>query len=337
MKLRYYVIRRLLLMIPTLFGLSVLTFTISHVVPGDPARLAAGPRATEEMVQVIVEEYGLNKPLHIQYLNYVGDVLQGNWGMSMVRQRPVATDLRKFFPATLELVIAAMGVAFVIGVPLGVISAVHRDRWQDRSSRIISLSGVSLPVFWLALVLQLVLARSLGLLPINGRFDVDILPPGRITGMYLIDSLLQADFQAFLISLRHIILPALCLSLGAMAGIARMVRSDVIEVLSSDFVTMERSLGLPERLVLAKYVMKNASIATLTMIGLYFGWSLGGSVLIEAVFDWPGIGSYAVQAAMATDFQPLMGVTLLTGFSFIFINLVTDVMYGFLDPRIRYG
>jgi len=255
----------------------------------------------------------------------------------MVRQRLVATELGKFFPATLELVIASMVLAFIIGVPLGIISAVYRDGWPDQFSRIFALSGVSLPRFWLALVLQLALARSLGLLPINGRFDVQVLPPDRITGLYLIDSLLQADFQAFVISLRHIILPAFCQSLGAMATIARMVRSDVLEVLSSDFVTMERSLGLPERLVLAKYVMKNAFIATLTMIGLFFGWSLGGSVLIEAVFDWPGVGFYAVQAAMATDFQPLMGVTLLTGFAFILINLVTDLMYGVLDPRIRYG
>lgn len=337
MKLRYYVIRRLLLMIPVLFGLSVLTFTISHVLPGEPARLAAGPRATDEMVQVIVEEYGLDKPLYIQYIAYVKDILRGKWGKSMVRQRLVATELGKFFPATLELVIASMVLAFIIGVPLGIISAVYRDGWPDQFSRIFALSGVSLPRFWLALVLQLALARSLGLLPINGRFDVQVLPPDRITGLYLIDSLLQADFQAFVISLRHIILPAFCQSLGAMATIARMVRSDVLEVLSSDFVTMERSLGLPERLVLAKYVMKNAFIATLTMIGLFFGWSLGGSVLIEAVFDWPGVGFYAVQAAMATDFQPLMGVTLLTGFAFILINLGTDLMYGVLDPRIRYG
>jgi peptide/nickel transport system permease protein len=337
MKLRYYILRRLLLMIPVLFGLSVLTFTMSHLLPGDPARLAAGPRATEEMVQVIVKEYGLDQPLHIQYITYVRNLIQGNWGKSMDSQRPVLDEIRRFFPATLELVFASMFMAFALGMPLGVIAARFKNRWPDQLASVFALSSVSFPRFWLALMLQLLLASSLSLLPVNGRYPTGLTPPAGLTGLYLVDSLLQGDFAAFGISLKHILMPAFVQSIGAMASITRMIRSDVLEVMSRDFVTMERSVGIPERIILGKYVLKNSFISTLTTIGLFFGFSLGGSVLVETVFDWPGIGLYAVKAAFYTDFQPIMGVTLVIGFSFMVVNLIVDLLYGVLDPRIRYG
>jgi peptide/nickel transport system permease protein len=337
MKLRYYIMRRLLLMVPVLLGLSVLTFAMSHLLPGDPARLAAGPRATDEMVKVIAHEYGLDQPLPVQYVIYVTNLLQGNWGKSMDSERPVLDEIRRFFPATLELVLVSMLMAFALGVPLGVVAARFRNRWPDQFASIVALSSVSFPRFWLALMLQLLVASLLNLLPINGRYDSAATPPATITGLFLVDSVLQGNGTAFVVSLKHIFLPAIVQSVGAMASITRMVRSDVLEVMTRDFVTMERSAGIPERIILGKYVLKNSFISTLTTVGLFFGFSLGGSVLVETVFDWPGIGLYAVKSAFITDFQPIMGVTLVIGFSFMFVNLLVDVLYSVLDPRIRYG
>ncbi len=324
-------------MVPVLIGLSVLTFAMSHLLPGDPARLAAGPRATDEMVRVIAHEYGLDQPLHIQYVTYLMNLIQGNWGKSMDSQRPVLGEIQRFFPATLELVLVSMLMAFVLGVPLGVVAARFKNRWPDQLASVFALSSVSFPRFWLALMLQLLLANLLNLLPVNGRYDTNVPPPATITGFYLLDSLLQGNLIAFGISLKHIFLPALVQSVGAMASITRMVRSDVLEVMSRDFVTMERSAGIPERIILGKYVLKNSFISTLTTVGLFFGFSLGGSVLVETVFDWPGIGLYAVKSAFYTDFQPIMGVTLVIGFAFMLVNLLVDLLYGVLDPRIRYG
>lgn len=329
--------RRLILIIPTLIGLSILTFILARVVPGDPASLAAGPRADAEMVQVIVEEFGLDRSLPVQYINYMGDMLTGDWGRSMVTNRHVLPDLLHFFPATVELVLFSMVLAFVVGIPLGISSAVYQNRWLDHASRMFALSSVSFPIFWLALMLQLLLGGTLGLLPITGRFEITATPPESITGLYLVDSLLHGDLGDFGISLKHIILPGFVQSIGAMATITRILRSDVIEVMQSDYVTMERANAIPEKVILGKYVLKNAFISTLTMTGLFMGFAIGGSVLVEAVFSWPGVGLYAVNSLLTSDFQPIMGFTILTGAAFILINLIVDVLYGFFDPRIRYS
>jgi peptide/nickel transport system permease protein len=329
--------RRLLLIVPTLVGLSILTFTISHIVPADPARLAAGPRATPDMIATIRHEYGLDRPVYAQYLTYVRNVLRGNWGRSIVSQHSVVADLRQYFPATLELVLASMTLAIGLGVPLGVMAAVYQNRLPDQVSRIVAISFVSMPRFWFAIILQLTLGLALGLVPISGRLPPLTPPPPRVTGMYTVDSLLAGDVHLFALSLRHLILPAFVQAVGAMAIIMRTVRGDMLEALGQDFVRTARAKGLNERRVLFGHVLRNAFIPTLTMIGLSFGFSLGGSVLVETVFDWPGIGLYAVNAAITFDFEPIMGVTLLIGFIFILLNLAVDLFYGVLDPRIRYG
>jgi peptide/nickel transport system permease protein len=332
-----YILRRLILIVVVMVGLSVLTFTIARVIPADPVMLAAGPRATDAQIQALREQYGYDKPLVEQYLNYIRDLSRGDLGRSVVLKREVGPDLARFFPATLELVLAAMLVAVVLGIPLGLISAVYQDRWPDQVSRFLSLGGVSLPNFWLAIVLQLTVAFSVSWLPISGRFDRIAIPPQTLTGMYTVDSLLTLNFKALGTALQYLILPAFCLSLGALATLARTVRADTLEVLSSDYIRTARAIGIPENAVILKYALKNASLNTLTQTALFFGYTLTGSVLVENIFSWPGIGNYAVSAALTKDFVPLMGVTLMTGFVIVVLNLITDLVYAMLDPRIRYA
>lgn len=331
-----YLARRLILIIPTVIGLSILTFVISHLMPADPAKLAAGPRATPSMVQTIRHEYGLDKPLYVQYVHYVEGLAQGNWGSSILTQRPVLSDLGTYFPNTVELVLASMIIAIGLGVPLGVIAAIHQNKWPDHVSRVFTISFVSLPSFWFAIILQLTVAFALGLLPVSGQLPALQLPPPRVTGMVVIDSLIAGNLHLFWIAFKHLILPAFVQSIGALAIITRMVRSDMLSVLSQDFVRTARAKGISERSVLVHHALRNAFIPTLTLIGLSFGFSLGGSVLVETVFNWPGIGLYAVNAATQADFEPIMGVTLMVGCAFILVNLIVDLCYGVLDPTIRY-
>jgi peptide/nickel transport system permease protein len=335
--LRYYLIRRLLLIIPVFIGLSLVTFAISHLVPGDPVRLAAGPQATAEQIQKLQEEFGLDKPLYVQYLQYMRELLRGDLGTSMMNRHPVVMDLRRYFPATFELVLTSTIFAVIVGVPMAMAAAVFRDRWPDQFSRVVALSSISMPVFWLGMILQLILTMKLHLLPISGRFDPRMPFPTHVTGMLLLDSLLARDPTAFGTALKYIALPAFCQALIGIALITRLLRADILEVMQKDFVIMARASGLPERVILFKYVLKNALIATVAMLGFLVGWELSGSVMIETVFDWPGIGLYAVKSAMTLDFQPIMGITLFVGLLFTFINLLVDMSYGVIDPRIRYG
>jgi peptide/nickel transport system permease protein len=317
--------------------LSILTFAITRLVPADPVRLAAGPRASEAQVQALREKYGYDKSLTEQYLSYIGGILQGDLGDSVLRRRPVGPDLAVFFPATLELVLASLLIAVVVGVPLGLISAVFRDRWPDQIARLISLGGVSLPTFWLAIILQLTVAFAVEWIPISGRYNRIGTPPTVITGLYVVDSLLTLNFDALSMALNYLMLPALCLSFGALATVARTVRADTLEVLATDHIRTARAIGVPELAIVLKYALKNSSLNTLTQVGLFFGYTLTGSVLVESIFSWPGIGGYAVDAALSKDFVPLMGVTLLTGLVIVIVNLLTDLLYGVLDPRIRYA
>ena len=330
-----YLIRRLILIIPTLIGLSILTFSISHLVPADPAKLAAGPRATPDMVQTIRHEYGLDQPVYVQYFHYVGNLLKGDWGNSIVTQHSVATELRRYFPATMELVLASMLLAIGLGIPLGVLAAIYQNRWPDHISRIFTISFVSMPRFWFAIILQLTVAFSLGWLPISGRLPTLTSPPKTITGMFTVDSLLTGNFHLFGIAVQHLIMPAFVQGIGALAVVMRMVRGDMLEILGQDFVRTARAKGLSEPRVVIGHALRNAFIPTLTMIGLSFGFALGGSVLVETIFDWPGVGLYAVNSATTFDFEPIMGVTLLIGSVFILLNLAVDILYGVLDPRIR--
>ena len=331
-----YLIRRLVLLIPTLFGLSLLTFVISHVVPADPAKLAAGPRATNEMVETIRRQFGLDRPLPEQYVTYLGGLLRGDFGDSILTRRSVGDDLKERFPATFELVLYAMILAVAAGIPLGIVAAVNQNRWPDQLSRLFAIGSVSIPQFWFGLILQLFLASRLGWLPLSRRLPTLVQPPERITGLLTIDSLLAGQGDTFWLALKHLALPVFVLSLGSMAIITRTLRGSLLEVFDQDFVRTARAKGLAERGVLLRHTLRNAFIPSLTMIGLSFGWNLGGTVLVEAVFDWPGIGNYAVQAAGHLDFNPIMGVTLLVGVVFILINLAVDLLYGAIDPRITY-
>ena len=337
MGLIHYTARRLLLVIPLLLGLSLLTFTVSRVLPGDPVGLAAGPQATEEIREQIRQDFGLDKPLPVQYVNYMAGALRGDLGESLYTRHRVADDLATFFPATLELTLAAILFATILGVPAGIISAMHRDRLPDHVSRAISLFFVSFPSFWLAMIFQLVFGRLLGWFPIGRRFPVVMPPPPTVTGLYLIDSLVAGDLTAFSTALSHILIPALVLSFSALASITRITRASMLEVLDKDFVRQERAIGIPHRIIITKYVLRNAFIATLTVISLNFGWLMAGAVLIETIFDWPGLGLYAVESSLRLDFQPIMGITLIYGIVFSLINILTDIVYGILDPRIRYG
>ena len=331
-----YLIRRLLLIVPTLFGLSLLTFTVSHIVPADPAALAAGPRASKATVAEYRQEFGLDKPIYEQYWRYLKGLAHGDLGTSIISKHPVTDDLRDRFPATLELALTAMFIAIILGVPLGILAAIRQNGLLDQIARIFAISSVSIPEFWFALILQLTFASSLHWLPLNKQYPTLSKPPDDVTGLLTIDALLAGDFGAFWVAIKHLLLPAIVLSIGSMAIIMRTLRGDMLDVLGQDFIRTARAKGLGERRVIMLHAARNAFIPSLTMIGLSFGWALGGTVLVETVFDWPGIGSYAVQAATNLDFEPIMGVTILVGVIFIALNLIVDLLYGFLDPRIRY-
>jgi peptide/nickel transport system permease protein len=332
-----FMVRRMILIVVVLVGLSILTFTITRIIPADPVRLAAGPRASKAQIEALSKQYGYDQPPVQQYLNYVSSLLHGDLGRSVNLRREVGPDLRRYFPATLELVLASLLVAVVLGVPLGLISAVYRDRWPDQIARVTSLAGVSLPGFWIAIILQIKIAFELGWLPISGRYDRLAVPPHSITGFYVLDSLLTLNPDALQISLKYLALPALCLSFGALATVARTVRADALEVLGTDYIRTARATGIPENALILKYTLKNASLNTLTQVGLFFGYTLTGSVLVENIFSWPGVGHYAVSAALTKDYVPLMGVTLLMGLAIVLVNLITDLLYALFDPRIRYA
>ncbi|MDQ7844669.1 MAG: ABC transporter permease [Armatimonadota bacterium] len=328
-----YLLRRLLHIVPALVGLSILIFVLSRVIPGDPARLALGPDATEEQVRQLREEMGLDQPLLTQYVRYVAGLFRGDFGFSLRTRRNVAQDIREFLPATVELTTVAMLFAVAVGLPLGVLAAVHKDRPADHISRLLALAGVALPRFWLAILLQLLFAYYLGILPTIGRGPV---PPVRITGLFLLDSLLTLNIPAFLVALKHIALPAVALSLGSLAQITRLVRANMIEEMRRDYALAARSYGLPERVIIFKYVLKNAFSSALTVIGLSYGFLLGNAFLVETVFAWPGLAFYGVDSLLFKDLNAVVGVTIVIGVAFAVVNLLVDIAYGYLDPRIRY-
>jgi len=334
--MKRFIVKRLFSIAITLVGLSVIVFAVSRVAPGDPAKLAAGPDATEEMVQVIRQEFQLDKPLVLQYVHYMKGLIRGDFGRSIRTRHLVWEDIKLFLPATFELVFVSISFSILFGVLFGVLSAVYRDKWVDHSARFFSVTGVAIPMFWMGIMLQLLLAAKLHLLPIGGRLDTMVSPPTAITRFFLIDSLITGNFTVFKNALLHILLPAFVLSFPALASITRINRAEMLEVLHKDFVLNEKAQGISERLIIAKYALKSALIPTLTMIGLRYGWMLGGTILVETVFDWPGIGNYAVGAAVYSDFQPVMAVTIVLGLNFMVANLLVDLGYGFLDPRVRY-
>jgi peptide/nickel transport system permease protein len=319
-----------------LVGLLAITFVISHIAPGDPAALAAGPDATLEMIEQIRREHGLDKPIPMQFLIYLGNILSGDWGTSINTTHAVWDDLALFFPATFELVVFSILFAVVLGVPLGVVAAVNQNNMLDHAIRTMTVGGVAIPMFWLGLMAQLGLALHLGWFPLGGRLDMMTDPIEPITHLLLVDSVLRGEFAVFAEGLHHMILPAIALSVPALASIIRVNRAEMLETLNQDYVVNARAQGLSTFRVVAVYALRNAMLPTMAMVGLRFGWMLGGTVLVETVFDWPGIGLYAVESAINSDFEPIMGATIVLGFLFMVTNFVIDLVYGALDPRVRY-
>ncbi|MGE0279932.1 MAG: ABC transporter permease [Rhizobiaceae bacterium] len=332
-----FILWRLLLLIPVIVGLTIIMFAIARILPGDPVSLAAGPNATKAEVAALATEYGLDKPIWEQYAIYVSGLVHGNLGTSLLTRRPVAADIAAYLPATLELVFAAMFIAVAVGIPLGLVTAVWRNRWPDYLAQVGAIGAISMPRFFLGLLLQLCFAMWLMWLPLGGRLPIVVIPPPKITGFLTIDSLVAGNWTAFIMALRHLTLPAIAMSLSPLATIMRMMRSSTIEVMQQDYVMTARALGLPSTKIITKYVARNAVSATLTVIGLYFGWLLGGTVLVETVFDWPGLGLYATKAIVSQDMMPVIGVALVIGLLFVIANLVIDVLYGVINPKVRYS
>ena len=328
------IIRRLLFLVLVLFGLSVITFTLSHLVPADPARMIAGPRAGKSAVEKIRKQYGLDDPLVVQYVDYVKGVVKLDFGTSFSSRRPVREDLGRYLPATIELGLYAFLISVIVGVPLGVASAVKRDSWIDHISRFVSISGLALPVFWLALMAQFFFFGKLGWLPDGQRLPSSVDPPPSITRLYTIDSLLTGNWDTFWVASKHLLLPVLVLAYGSLAVVTRMVRGGMIEVLNQDFIRTARAKGLASDAVVRQHAMKNALLPTVTQLGLQVGLLFSGAFLVEIVFSWPGIGRYAVNAIQAVDYNATMATTLVIAAIFVVVNMFVDILYLFLDPRI---
>lgn len=334
MDLKTFVIRRLLPLPLVLLGVTVLIFVISYVMPGDAVAVALGEQATPEQREQVRKQLGLDQPLPLQYLNFLNGVIHGDLGTSLVTKRTVLYDLQRALPASLELTTAALIIAVVIGIPLGVTGAVHANRWPDYLSRIVTISGVSMERGWTAVLIQLLIATAISF-PVVGR--ITGAPPPDRTGFFLVDSLLAGDIGKFANALQHLLLPALALSLGTLAQIARITRSRMLEERSKEYIQAAVSQGLPSWLITYKYMLRNALTITLTVIGLSYGAMLGNAFLVESVFGWPGMGQYGVAAILNNDLPAIAGVTLVMGSTFVIVNTLVDVLYAYVNPRIRYA
>ena len=328
--------KRLLLAIPSLIGVVVVTFLLTRALPGDPAAYFAGPAGTKEAIAQIRTKLGLDRSLPEQLVRYVGDLARGDLGTALTTGQPVAADIRSRLPASAELTLVGLIVAISIAVPLGILAATRPGSLIDHACRIVTTAGVSLPVFFTGLILVYVFYYRLGLAPAPlGRLDVFYSAPPAVTGFYLIDSLIARDWEVFLASLRQLALPALTLGIFALAPIARMTRASMLAALASEFVRTARSSGLSPMTVIVTYAFRNAMLPVVTTLGMVFSFLLGANVLVEKVFAWPGIGSYAVEALIASDFAPVQGFVLTMAVLYVALNLVIDILYGIIDPRVR--
>lgn len=324
-------------LILVVMGVCVITFIISHLIPGDPARLLAGDRASDDIVRHIRQQLGLDQPLYVQFWRYVTSLFSGDLGTSIRTGRPVLDDIRTFFPATLELAFCSLLLALAAGIPLGVLSAVYRDRWLDHGVRLLAIGGISTPAFWLGLGVIVLFYGHLDLLPGGGRLDDWLDPPAHVTGFYLIDSLLAGDHEAFLNALQHLILPSLTLSFVHLGIVARQIRSAMLEQLSEDYIRTARASGLTAWRIVVCHALPNALIPSVTVLGLALGDLLYGAVLTETVFSWPGMGAYVVASIQALDFPAVMGFAVVVSMAYVGVNLVVDLLYLWLDPRIGRG
>jgi peptide/nickel transport system permease protein len=331
-----YLLRRLITLVITIAGIMVMTFFTSLVIPLDPLASLAGPQAAPETVERLRTLYGFDQPLHVQFGRYVARLARGDLGISFQTSRPVLQDILTYFPATFELASFAILLGIGVGIPLGVLSAVYRNKAIDQFCRVLSLVGVSTPVFWLGLVLMLIFYFKLGWLPEPGRLSIMLLEPPRLTGVLLIDSAIARDWEVFWDALKHLVLPASVLGLVGVAGISRITRSSMLEVLLQEYVKTARIKGLGEFLVVTRHALRNALVPTVTVIGLTYGLLLEGSVLTETIFSWPGLGRYLANAFLTLDLNTIVGGTMFVALTFCLVNLVVDLVYAYLNPKITY-
>jgi peptide/nickel transport system permease protein len=338
MSLAFYLLRRLLSVIPTLFGVTLISFFLTYLLPGNPALVKAGPLATPEYILEIERQMGLDKPMWVQYWRYVSGLLYGDLGESASTGRPVLEDFLQRLPATLELTLASLILAILIGVPLGVLAAVHRDTWIDHIGRVVGVAGVAMPTFWTGLLFIYVFFYLLGWAPAPlGRLASNIPPPLHVTGLYVVDSTLTANWRALGSSCAQLALPAATLAFSVMAPLARMVRATMLEVLQSDYITAAWAAGLPRRRVIYGDALRNVLIPVVTTLGVIFGFLMAGNAVVETVFAWPGIGNYAVTALMTKDSGPIQSFVLFVAVMYVTVNLAVDMIYALVDPRVRLG
>lgn len=331
-----YTIRRILMLIPVLIGMSIITFAVVHAIPGDPARTIVGDKATPAQIAEIRESLGLDKPAYVQYFYYAKDLLRGDLGTSLITKQPIVEEMKPFLAATTELALISILIAIFFGVNLGILSAWKQNSWFDYTAMLVALIGVSMPIFWLGLMEQWLFAQELGWLPSNGRVDPRM-GFEAVTNFYVIDALLAGDWNIFVDVFNHLLLPALALATIPMSIIARMTRSSMLEVMRSDYIRTARAKGLTEFWVIYKHTLKNACIPVLTVIGLQMGLLLGGAVLTETIFSWPGIGRYIYDAINARNYPVIQSGILILATIFVLINLIVDLLYAWIDPRIDYG
>ena len=337
MSLTQHLLRRLLLMIPMAIGITLLLFVVTHIVPVNPLAVILTERSMDDpqAVKAATEKWGLDKPLPEQYLIYLGNLLLGDLGTSFKTKNPVASDLKTFLPATIELAIGSFIFAILLGLPLGIISAIRSGSLIDKITQVFSLLGASMPPFWSGLLMLFVFYYKLGLAPGPGRINSRIGAPDTITGLFLIDSLLTGNMTAFWSSLTHLILPSIILGWFTLALIARITRSSMLEVLAQDYIRTARAKGQVERLVIFKHALRNALIPLVTLLGLAFAGLMSGAIMTETIFSWPGVGRYAVEASANLDYPAISGVTLLIAIIYMGVNIFVDSLYTIIDPRIR--
>jgi ABC-type dipeptide/oligopeptide/nickel transport system permease component len=329
-------LKRLLVAVPSLIGVVIVTFLLTRALPGDPAAYFAGPAATQDAIEQIRVKLGLDQPLAVQFGRYVSDLARGDLGNSLTTGQPVLQEIKTRLPASAELTLLGLLVSMSIAVPLGIFAATRPGSLVDHACRVIATAGVSLPVFFTGLILVYVFYYILGWAPAPlGRLDIFFSPPPQVTGFYLVDSLLAGNGELFLASLKQLVLPVLTLAIFSLAPIARITRASMLAVLASDFVRTARASGLSSFTVIVVYAFRNAMLPVVTTLGMVFSFLLGANVLVEKVFAWPGIGSFAVEALIASDFAPLQGFVLTMAIMYVALNLVIDIAYGLIDPRVR--
>ena len=330
-----YLTRRLGYSVFVLIGLSIVVFLIARMVPGDPARAALGPRATEKAVQELRERLHLDEPIYVQYFYWLKSVLQGDFGESLFTRRPVIEDIKEFLPATLELALFAGIFMAVFGILLGILAARYSNTWVDNLIRVFSYLGIATPAFVVAIILMLVLCMRYEIFPTIGRLSSWVEAPPRVTGLVTLDSLISGNFTAFFDALKHLLLPAISLSLGGMFQEARITRSSMLENMKKDYISAMQAYGVPKRVVMSKYLLKPSVIPTVSILGLDFASLIGNAFLVELLFNWPGLSRYGINVMLRKDVEAIVAVIMVLGIIFTIVNILVDLIVAYLDPRIR--